>query len=243
MNTPDRFLLRWLRPMLFGAWSAGLLYLLITGRYTLFLRPAFGWLLILAHFIAMGFMIAALPGERPTNVDIGSVLRAAVLLVPIFYLLSLPADTLGSREFTNRFVGSAGMRASEPAKAKPPARRASSISNSDRELTILDLMLNPERYDGQQVVLTGMMLHDEELKKYFGGRDTAVYRFLINCCAADALPLAVAVESDQAKDVATDQWVRVEGVFHLRRIGDDAIPVVEDAGVNAVDTPDGPYLY
>ncbi|BBO92473.1 TIGR03943 family putative permease subunit [Desulfosarcina ovata] len=246
MNAADHFLLRWLGPLLFGVWSAALLYLLVAGRYTMFLRPGFGLLLALAHFIAMGFMIAALPGERPAIVDIGGALRVLVLLVPILYLLSLPTATLGSRAFTNRFVGTSNMtatRAGKPAKTKPPARRATDMYHADGELTILDLMLNPEPHDGRRVVFTGMMLHDGVLKKYFDGHDTAVYRFLINCCAADALPLAVAVDSEQAKDLATDQWVRVEGVFHLRRMGDDAIPMVEDAIVVPVDAPRNPYLF
>jgi putative membrane protein len=243
MNAVDRFFQRWLNPMLFAIWASALIYLLASQRYTAFLRPGFGLLLVPAHFIAMGFMIAALPGERSARLDVCAVLRAVVLLVPIIYLMSMPEAMLGSRAFTNRFVGPSGMaagRADEPAKRTPPApdRR-----RTDRELTILDLMLNPEPYDGRRVVFTGRMLHDEQLKKYLGGRDTAVYRFLINCCAADALPLAVAVDSDQANEVATDQWVRVEGVFHLRRIDGDAIPVVEDAAVLPVDAPKAPYLY
>jgi uncharacterized repeat protein (TIGR03943 family) len=246
MNGTDRFIVRWLSPALFGIWSAALLYLLITQRYTVFLRPGFGLLLALAHFIAMGFMIAALPGTRPVDLDIGGVLRAVVLLVPILYLISLPGDMLGSRMFTNRFVGMSGMtdtQSGEPAKAKPPTRRTPGMRRADGELTILDLLLNAKQYDGQQVAFTGLMLHEKKLKKYFDGLDTAVYRFLINCCAADALPLAVAVDSDQAKDVATDQWVRVEGIFHLRQIGGDAVPVVEAAAVLPVDAPDVPYLY
>jgi uncharacterized repeat protein (TIGR03943 family) len=240
MNTVDRFIVEWLKPVLFGAWSAVLLYVLITQRYTVFLRPTFGWLLALAHFISMGFMIAALPVERPINLDTGGVLRIAVLLVPILYLISLPTDMLNSHVFTNRFVGTPEVtvtRAGKPATATPRRPLA------NRELTILDLLLNANQYNGRRVIFKGMMLHDEELKKYFDGQDTAVYRFLINCCAADALPLAVAVDSDQAQKVATDQWVRVEGIFHLRPIKGDAIPVVEDAAVYSVDAPDVAYLY
>ena len=246
MNTVDRFIVSWLRPVFFGIWSAALLYLLITQRYTVFLRPAFGWLLALAHFISMGFMIAALPVERPGNLNMGGVLRVAVLLVPILYLISLPTDMLGSHVFSNRFVGTPEVtvkRAGKPATATPPAGRTPRRPVADRELTILDLLLNADQYDGRQVVFEGMMLHDEELTKYFDGRDTAVYRFLITCCAADALPLAVAVDSDQAQKVATDQWVRVEGIFHLHPNEGDAIPVVEDAAVLPVDAPNVPYLY
>ena len=240
MNTVDRFIVEWLRPVLFGVWSAVLLYVLITQRYTVFLRPAFGWLLALAHFISMGFMIAALPVERPINLDTSGVLRIAVLLVPILYLISLPTDMLNSHVFTNRFVGTPEVTVTRAGKpATPTSRRPV----ADRELTILDLLLNAKQYDGRRVVFKGMMLHDEALKKYFNGRDTAVYRFLITCCAADALPLAVAVDSDQPQKMANDQWVRVEGIFHLLPIGNDAIQVVEDAAVFPVDAPDVPYLY
>ena len=92
--------------MLFGVWSAALLYLLITGRYTLFLRPGFGLLLALAHFIAMG-----VHDRRPAGGAAGDrrhrrrACAFSCLLVPILYLVSLPAATLGSRAFTNRFVG------------------------------------------------------------------------------------------------------------------------------------------
>jgi putative membrane protein len=101
----------------------------------------------------------------------------------------------------------------------------------------------PDWFDGRRVVFTGMMLHDEQLKKDFGGRENIVYRFLINCCAADALPLAVAVDSDRARKMANDQWVRVEGIFHLCQIEGDAVPVVEDAAVQPVEAPKFPYLY
>ncbi|WP_319406537.1 TIGR03943 family putative permease subunit [uncultured Desulfosarcina sp.] len=240
MNAADRFFQRWLSPILFGIWSASLLYLIASQRYTAFLRPGFRLLLVLAHFIAMGFMIAAMPGERPSRLDFSGVLRAVVLLVPILFLMTMPEATLGSRAFKNRFVGTAGITAALPGPPAPPPR---GIYRSDRELTVFNLFLNPERFEGQRVTFTGMMLHDEQLGKYFGGRDTAVFRFLINCCAADALPLAVAVDSDRARKMANDQWVRVEGIFHLCQIEGDAVPVVEDAAVQPVDAPKFPYLY
>ncbi|XPS84472.1 uncharacterized protein Dvar_24900 [Desulfosarcina variabilis str. Montpellier] len=148
--------------------------------------------------------------------------------------------------FSNRFVGTPEVtvtRAGKSTTATPAAEGTPRSPVTDREFTILDLLLNADQYDGRRVVFKGMMLHDEALKKYFDGRDTAVYRFLITCCAADALPVAVAVDSDRAQKVATDQWVRVEGIFHLRPIEDDAIPVVEDAAVYPVDDPDVAYLY
>jgi len=36
---------------------------------------------------------------------------------------------------------------------------------------------------------------------------------MINCCAADALPLAIAVDLYQAGAFANDQWVQVDGIL------------------------------
>ncbi len=246
MNTVDRFLLRWLGPVLFGAWSATLLYLLVTGKYTLFMRPVFGLLLTLAHFIAMGFMIAALPSSRHTHMDMGGVQRAAVLVVPILYLAGLPGNTLGSHAFTNRFVGTSGMTAMNPGdleSAWTPPRELPSENQTPRNLTLAELVMKPYLYNGRPIIVTAMIVHDKKLKAYFGNRETAVYRFLVTCCVADAIPLAVAVESDQVGSMATDQWVRVEGIFHLREAHGGPVPVIEDAAVFPVDVPKAPYLY
>jgi len=88
-----------------------------------------------------------------------------------------------------------------------------------------------------------MIMRDEALKEHFGGRDTAVYRFLITCCAADALPLAVAVDADRAKPFARDQWVRVTGTFSLQRLEDKSFPLVTDAAVEPIEAPVIPYLF
>ena len=246
MNTADRFLLRWLGPVIFGGWSATLLYLLVTGKYTLFMRPVFSLLLILAHFIAMGFMIAALPGSHHTHLDLGGVLRASVLVVPILYLASLPGNTLGSHAFTNRFIGTSNMAAMSPGNLESGWKLPQEMPSGDqppRNLTLAELAMKPYLYNGQSVIVSAMIVHDEKLKAYFGNRKTAVYRFLVTCCVADAIPLAVAVESDQAGSMATDQWVRVEGVFHLREAHGGPVPVLEEAAVFPIDAPKAPYLY
>jgi hypothetical protein len=60
MKSPDEVIKRWLHPAVFAIWTGFLIYLLASQSYVAFLRPEFGVLLALAHFIAMGFMIAAM---------------------------------------------------------------------------------------------------------------------------------------------------------------------------------------
>ena len=111
------------------------------------------------------------------------------------------------------------------------------------ERTILEIFSNPNLYKGQRVIVTGMILRDEQLKPHFGGRDTAVYRFLINCCAADALPLAIALDADKAGAFANDQWVQVDGVFDLQQINGKPVPIVSKPHIKPIEAPAVPYLF
>ena len=65
MKTPEQAMKRWLHPAVFATWTGFLIYILASQRYVAFLRSEFGILLALAHFIAMGFMLAAM--IRPKN--------------------------------------------------------------------------------------------------------------------------------------------------------------------------------
>lgn len=248
---------RWLQPFVFGAWMVALVYLLDSRRYMDFLRPEFGLLLVPAVFIAMSFMITAVAGNRTTDADVSTALRAAVLLLPLVYLIGAPDAKLGEQAFKNRFVGTGTIasKTREPSGERFPWEEgqnedeASLIdttrprSRSAGECFITDLYRRADRYDGRRVVFTGMIMRDGALKEHFGGRDTAVYRFLITCCAADALPLAVAVDTDQTESFDKDQWVRVSGTFSLRRIGDKTFPLVIDAAIEPIEAPVIPYLF
>jgi len=257
MKSSDAIFSRWLHPFVFGAWMVALVYLLGSRRYMDFLRPEFGLLLVPAVFIAMGFMIAAIAGNRTTDVDVSTALRAAVLLLPLVFLIGAPNAMLGELAFKNRFLGTGTIASNSQ---KPSGERfpwengqneeeASLVDTTHPRLRaagecfITDLYRRAGRYEGRRVVFTGMIMRDEALKEHFGGRDTAVYRFLITCCAADALPMAVAVDTDLAKPFAKDQWVRVTGTFSLQRLEDKSFPLVTDAALEPIEAPTIPYLF
>jgi putative membrane protein len=88
-----------------------------------------------------------------------------------------------------------------------------------------------------------MILRDAVLKPHFGGRDSALYRFLMTCCAADALPLAIALDSDLADAFANDQWVKVDGIFDLQQINGKPVPIILKPQIEPVEAPAVPYLF
>jgi uncharacterized repeat protein (TIGR03943 family) len=257
MKSPDKALKRWLNPAVFAIWTGFLIYILASRRYIAFLRPEFGILLALAHFIAMGFMFAAMVRPKAEGMETSAVLRSLVLLVPILYFVAMPDAMLGNQAFMKRFIGinngeisrqtplilSPQKAGDDPDDSSPSEEIESTRKKTPQERTILEIYLNPNLYKGQRVIVTGMILRDEQLKPHFGGKNTALYRFLINCCAADALPLAIALDSDQADAFANDQWVQVDGVFDVQMINDKAVPIVSKPQIKLVEAPAVPYLF
>jgi putative membrane protein len=255
MRSPDDHLKRWLHPIVFGLWTCSLVYLLVTQRYTTFLRPEFGLLLVIALFVSVGFMIASMPGKRNLSIDFSGVVRALVLLLPILYLMTMPDATLGTNSFKNRFLGPASMVTDRPAGSdlpilgleKPPGPSLNKEEGGTQErlpeTTLLELLTNPARYQGQRVSVTGMIFHDEKLKLHFGEMNAVIYRFLMSCCAADALPLAIAVESDHVSEFENEQWVRIEGTFELIKIQQNPVPVLKKVSITATAVPKMPYLF
>jgi uncharacterized repeat protein (TIGR03943 family) len=257
MKSPEEHFKRWLHPVVFAIWTGFLIYLLASQRYVAFLRPEFGILLAVAHFIAMGFMLAAMIRPKTTKMDVPAILRTLVLIVPVLYSMAIPDTMLGSQAFKKRFIGTdngainrktPSMLSSQGSEKKsdvaaPQEELEGNREERPQERTILEIFLNPNLYKGQRVIVTGMILHDEQLKPHFGGRDTAVYRFLMTCCAADALPLAIALDSDKTDSFTNDQWVQVDGTFDLQQINDRPVPIISNPQIKPVEAPPVPYLF
>ena len=243
MKPPEVHLKRWLHPLVFAIWTVFLIYLLASQRFVAFLRPEFGLLLAVAHFVAMGFMLAAMIRPKTSEMDVPAILRALVLLVPVLYSMAMPDTMLGNQAFKKRFIGTHNGAISRQDTASSPGEIEGTQQETPLELTILDILRNPDLFNGQRVVVTGMILRDEQLKPHFGGRDMAVYRFLINCCAADALPLAIGLDSDQTDAFTNDQWVQVEGIFDLQQINGKPVPLVSKPQIKPVEAPAVPYLF
>jgi uncharacterized repeat protein (TIGR03943 family) len=232
----------WVPFLVFGAWAGAFVYLLTSFRYMAFLRPEFGLLLAAALIIALGFSAACLPKRGGGEMSGSVLMRRMVLLLPVLYLILIPHETLKSNSFKTRFVGVSGLGAARGADGADYPALSDPVGSGERDQTILSLYREAEHFQGRRVAFTGMVLRDETLKPYFGGRSVAVYRFLISCCVADAMPLAISVDEELVAGLANDKWVRVEGIFRVVVVDGNPVPLIEDGSVTPIDKPGFPYL-
>jgi putative membrane protein len=220
---------------LFLAWGATTTWLLVSGRYMLFLRPGFWSLLILSLCVLSGFVTAVLFRARPFRFGDSYAavwIRVGVLVLPLFYLLVALEEPLGSHAFKNRSIPPTLAKAITPDRVR--AR-----DSKDGKVTLLELLQNFDEYRGKRVVTEGMVYRDEVVPP----NHFLVFRFLIVCCAADALPAGALVEYDRAGDLEVDSWVRVEGVLDLKDVDGLVIPSIKADSVASIPALKLPYLY
>lgn len=118
------------------------------------------------------------------------------------------------------------------------------IFRPDLPKTIVDLLREPHSYQGQTVEILGQIQQDQELSKHFGpGRTVALYRFVLVCCAADALPVTVALDNAPPADWQPQQWARVHGRFELEMVNGKTVPLIRQARITPTAPPPDPYLY
>lgn len=257
MKALEEHFKQWLLPAVFAIWTGFLIYLLTSRTYLEFLRPEFGLLLTVALFIALRFMFTAMSQSVRARINLSDVFRMLVLLVPIMYSMVMPDAMLGSQVYKKRFVGTPNRPMARQnqfrhpsqweekylGKKAPQAESQNAQKETSKEQTITEIFRNSDLYIGKRVVVTGMIMRDEEFQNYFGTLDTVVYRFLITCCAADARPLTIVLDLDQKRTFAKDQWAQVSGTFEFRQINGKPVPVLTKPLIKLVEAPEVPYLF
>jgi len=107
---------------------------------------------------------------------------------------------------------------------------------------VVDLLIaaqNPtllKQLNGKRIELTGQVLSSD-------GGNFRLLRLLVLCCAADAQPLAVRVETHGKPKPTQMTWVKVAGKVTFAKKGKSVIPVIAAEKVTPVPEPEEPFLY
>ena len=231
-----RRLLKWLPVPVFGVWTVLFTWLLVGGKYQTFLQPSLWPLLAIGLVITLLFAaVAFLPAQSGHSHTHGqaSWARAAILLMPIAYMLVSANASLGSHAFSKRSLGGIPLFASSAGRPQGAV---------EGEATIIEILSNPNGFIGKHVETAGAIYRAERLKP----GSFLIFRFLIVCCAADAQPVALLVDAGDLAIPETDLWVLVSGTVEAVQVEDKQAPCIRADRIEVVDPPPPPnkrYLY
>jgi uncharacterized repeat protein (TIGR03943 family) len=211
--------------------------LVVTGGYDQYVRPGMRLPLLAASvFLALLGAVTTVrgalredreaAGELPVDEHHHAPLVGWLLVLPMAVLLAVAPASLGAdaanrqTAYTSSIAPSAFSALPEPRDGAVELRLAEFI---DRALWDSNRSL-----DGTTVRLVGFVVHDDRVDDGF-----VLTRFQISCCAADAVPIKVAV-SDAPADPVDDQWVEVTGrLVPPATTGDEGPPPL--VGIDADD--------
>lgn len=195
-----------------ACWILTLVFLLTDNRFHLFLKPQFGILIHISLWISIGFALSIIAFSPPPGVR-DSLIKGMMLLVPVVFILTAGDRTLGGFALSKRPL----------AAPETTGQQATSPKAEDLDipgLSMLTLIQEWDRYKDTRVTLEGVYYEPREKDETLA----VVFRYLVSCCAADALPLGVILKKDPDREIRDNDWVRITGV--VREDMMDGVPAI-----------------
>lgn len=156
-------------------------------------------------------------------------IKTAVLIVPVIFLWTIYGQSLGTDALAKRLLQTGqGVPFKTTNLAELP-----STALSGNATNLLDLILYAEEFNGKPVVVEGMVYRGAKVDK----NSFMLFRFAVACCAADALPFSIRVNTATEEGLKNDTWVRVEGLFNLETIHDKQVSSIVADTVTPIPTP------
>ncbi|ELS55031.1 TIGR03943 family putative permease subunit [Streptomyces viridochromogenes] len=155
-----------------------------------------------------------------------------LLVLPLFALILVAPPALGSYSATR-----AGTALQEPL-AYPALPSADPLRLGVVDYAGRAVYDHGRTLQGRRVQLTGFLALDRDGTPY-------LVRMALNCCAADAQPVKVALAGRIPPVLQPDTWLRITGTYTPRRAKDPVnggpIPFIEVTEAKPVAAPKDPY--
>jgi uncharacterized repeat protein (TIGR03943 family) len=205
-------------------------------EYVNYVKPGFRPFLIAAGavivLVGLVGLIQEIPRFRPGHGHHHGGPRVAWLLcLPAAAVVMIAPPALGS------FAASRTETEAEAAAPLPPPAKVTSVKPKGKPVDLLLGEYMSRSWEGDKTLagktlrMTGFVTPSKKKDRWY------VTRMHINCCAADAYALKVAVLG--APQPAADSWVEVSGTWV--KIKPDQTPVLDATGVRSIPKPEQPY--
>lgn len=251
------------RPATAFHWEALIRFLLLTGLISLFvwldmtdqffyyINPRFSplvryayWLLLPLLVIQFFDMLLPLPTyPHHPHRHYGKYLPFCLILLLTVLLPDqmLNASLVTSKGLNGQATVLATAAPSQPRPLKEALQQAKTIEVNDTNYTEVMSEINdfPQDYLGKQITLTGFVFRSPGLTD----RQLSLVRYVMVCCAADALPYGVMCETADAKKYPDGTWLSGTGVIALGRYKEQDTLVIQLTAVEQVAEPAKPYVF
>lgn len=216
-----------------------------------FIRSDYWWLV----YTGIGILIALAaslmvrpPRQRGAN-GLRSVLQIGILLLPLLYLPLAITSELSTDAAEKRSLYTPRAVVSRPQNPKPAklqqtqkiaavAAKPAPVPVKRGEPTMLDLVTDPEDFEGSEVTLLGIVHRDKRL----AANSFFCYRLVMVCCAADATPAGVVVKWPSSAKLKTGAWVKVHGKVTFTTFEGGDYPAISAVSVEKTRPPKNQFI-
>jgi len=239
------------------AWSLFLLWIYFSGRIGLYVKENYAFLTLIGGLLLLPMAFIQLKNLRTDEKNgkkkkkkaecdhihfefqLKDGLICAIFVLPVILGLVVTPQGLNSYAASKR-----GVQLKSPVpKTSAPKKQTKKGTSDYNELNLLDLLMaardDPKQLENKTISTIGFVYKGETIAP----NSFALLRFVITCCAADAQPIGVLVESEETSQFESDQWVRVRGTVQLKeKAGEKMLVIIADT-VNSISKPKDQYLY
>jgi uncharacterized repeat protein (TIGR03943 family) len=231
------------------AWSGFFVSLWIGGEADRYLGPRTTWVVtfgaVALSAAALAYGLLALRDTSGKHLTRWEATGYLALLLPILAVVIVPRAELGAqaarKKSTNRSLAALQMAAARKEAARAAAKAAADLKDPIAKIDFLslatvttdpgyasDIKVKPRT----RVRVIGFVVRGDSRNRF------RLARFLISCCAADAVPVFVDVKSTGGEIPDDNVWLEVTGRL-VRRQG---WFLVQAESMAPIPTPEKPYL-
>lgn len=255
-----------------ASWAGFFLWLICFGQSHLsrLLHPGLWWLVVSAAVILLFFLAVAIakPGAGNSSGPIFWQLPSlAILLVPLLFFTHAQNARFNADTFSKRTIlpkDAAGENtdgsdqksaeisldtiSSAQGEATDRVKRPTDQSGKEDDLTddgkpsdipLTKLVFNLESYLGKEVEVVCQTFVDVRVPKGF----VLCYRYLVTCCAADAMPVPIYLKPRQGLIIKNDTWIRAKGILAMKKNAGVTLPLLTVEAIQYVQEPTFPYIF
>lgn len=228
----------------FFIWLITLAWLLRDDNFQFFLRPSFKGLVtagfVFSLILCIGLIVHILQSKH-TGPERHSYLNGLILLLPVMFIFPAGQNTLGEYAMQKRSMAASAVQKEKNITSDDVFLNPSTQTATDqgKDISITTLIQKFDQFDGKQVSIQGLFA------RTISGHDelSAVFRYLITCCAADAQPVGVFISSGVTQGLENNQWVRVKGEVELRKMDGFDVIFMDTDDVHPLEIPDKKDVY